>query len=96
MGNGFYIFLVGAMQEILSGQVKTDPSCLFRSPIRTQDWIYCISSNNSRPLINRLPRIIAPRLKEIYKNCIPQIIPPPHALQFHSAKLISDNSSSEN
>ena len=82
MGNGFYIFLVGAMQEILSGQVKTDPSCLFRSPIRTQDWIYCISSNNSRPLINRLPRIIAPRLKEIYKNCIPQIIPPPMPCNF--------------
>ena len=61
MGKGFYIFLVGAMQEILSGQVKTDPSCLFKvSPIRTQDWIYHISSNNSRPLINPLPQIIAP------------------------------------
>ena len=61
MGKGFYIFLVGAMQEILSGQVKTDPSCLFKmSPIRTQDWIYHISSNNGRPLINPLPQIIAP------------------------------------
>ena len=40
MSKGFYIFFVGAMQEILSGQVKTDPSCLFKmSPIRAQELI---------------------------------------------------------
>ena len=72
---------------------------------------YCISSNNNRPSINRLPRIIPPPLMEILKNHLPRIIvslhPSRHFLFLLSphcqvevdsdpATLISDDSSSEN
>ena len=72
---------------------------------------YRISSNNNRPSINRLPRIIPPPLMEILKNRLPRIIvslqPSRHFLfllfphcqvevDSDPATLISDDSSSEN
>ena len=57
--------------------------------------VYCISSNNSRPRINRRPRIIAPTHPSGHFLFI---LSPPYQVEVGSdpAKLMSDNSSSEN
>ena len=55
---------------------------------------YCIPSNNSRPLINRLSRIIAPSQPS---SLLLFLLSPPNQVEVESdpTKLISDDSSSD-
>ena len=58
---------------------------------------YRISSNNSRPSINRLPRIIPPPLTQPSRQSLFCLSPPCQVeVESDQAKLISDDSSSEN
>ena len=55
---------------------------------------YCIPSNNSRPLINRLPQIIAPSQPS---SLLLFLLSSPYQVEVESdpTKLISDDSSSD-